>query len=157
MEEANLHEAILNAINSIVKDKEEFADAFRYNVIRVLGSHSSGDSTSEYDKDIERLQKKVKLLIEENAANGGNLKAYEPEYKRISKQIEDLRLKKAQANNSNRAKKAQEYMSKVSFTVTEYDDCLVRRLIRHIKVINESKIEICFNSGIVIQQKIDCI
>ena len=48
-------------------------------------------------------------------------------------------------------------MSKVSFTVTEYDDCLVRRLIRHIKVINESKIEICFNSGIVIQQKIDCI
>lgn len=38
LKEAILHEAIMTAINSVVEDQGEFVQAFRQNVIRIIGS-----------------------------------------------------------------------------------------------------------------------
>lgn len=46
-------------------------------------------------------------------------------------------------------------MKKTSYLKREFDDDLVRRLLQTVKVINESKIEIQFKSGIVMMQQID--
>jgi site-specific DNA recombinase len=48
------------------------------------------------------------------------------------------------------------YMKKTSYLKKEFDDDLVRRLLRAIRVINESKIKIQFQSSIVITQRIAC-
>ena len=47
------------------------------------------------------------------------------------------------------------YVRKASYLKREFDDDLVRRLLQTVRVINESKIEIQFKSGIVMTQRID--
>lgn len=47
------------------------------------------------------------------------------------------------------------YMKKTSYLKREFDDDLVRRLIQTVRVINESRIEIQFKSGIVMTEQID--
>jgi len=45
-------------------------------------------------------------------------------------------------------------MEKHNYQKREFDDDLVHRLIQMIRVINESKVEIQFQSGIVIKQEL---
>ncbi|WP_242945290.1 hypothetical protein [Hespellia stercorisuis] len=45
---------------------------------------------------------------------------------------------------------------KANYLKKEFDDDLVRRLLQTVKVINENKIEIQFQSGIVMTQRLDC-
>lgn len=48
-----------------------------------------------------------------------------------------------------------QYIQKTNYLKRQFDDELVRRLIKAIKVISEDKIEIQFHSGIVMTQRID--
>ena len=52
----------MEAVNSVVKDEEEFIDAFRDNVIRILGSYSDNVEPTEYDEKIDSLQKQMLAL-----------------------------------------------------------------------------------------------
>lgn len=52
-------------------------------------------------------------------------------------------------------KDMEQYTRKVGYLKREFDDELVRRLLKTIRVINENKIEIHFRSGIVIVQRLD--
>ena len=54
-----------------------------------------------------------------------------------------------------RVKDMEQYMKKTGYLKQEFDDELVRRLLKTVRVINENKIEIQFQSGIVITQSID--
>ncbi len=51
--ETTLHEAIMEAINSVVEDQGEFVEAFRENVIRIIGSYSADKEPTEYDGQID--------------------------------------------------------------------------------------------------------
>lgn len=62
-----LHEAIMVAVNSVVKDEAEFIDAFRDNVIRILGSYSDNVEPTDYNEKIDALQKQMLALIEDSA------------------------------------------------------------------------------------------
>ena len=57
----------MEAVNSVVKDEGEFIDAFRDNVIRILGSYSDNVEPTEYDEKIDALQKQMLALIEDSA------------------------------------------------------------------------------------------
>ena len=48
-----------------------------------------------------------------------------------------------------------QYIRKTNYLKRQFDDELVRRLIKGIKVISEDKIEIQFHSGIVMTQRIN--
>ena len=39
----------MEAINSVVEDQGEFVEAFRENVIRIIGSYSADKEPTEYD------------------------------------------------------------------------------------------------------------
>ena len=65
--ETTLHEAIMEAINSVVEDQGEFVEAFRENVIRIIGSYSADKEPTEYDGQIDSLQRQMMTLIEESA------------------------------------------------------------------------------------------
>ena len=40
-------------------------------------------------------------------------------------------------------------IAKTNVYITEYDDTLVKKLIRNVLVVSDSKIEICFQNGVV--------
>ena len=48
-----------------------------------------------------------------------------------------------------------QYIQKTNYLKRQFDDELVRRLIKAIMVISEDKIEIQFHSGIVMSQRIN--
>ena len=43
-------------------------------------------------------------------------------------------------------------MDSTNIYMSEYDDILVRRLIRNVVAINESKVEICFQNGFIAEE-----
>ena len=49
----------------------------------------------------------------------------------------------------------EQYLKKMGYLQKEFDDELVRRLLKTVRVINQNKIEIQFLSGILISQRID--
>lgn len=163
LKEEPLHNAIMTAINNVVENDGDFIGAFRENVIRVIGGYSTKDIPTEYDEQIETLQKEMLHLIEENAKQGAVAEDFDNEYKRISEQINEL--KKAKLKLVREKKQAENYKEKLTEMdstlktvrpqVREFDEDLVRRLIKTIKVNKGERLEIQFESGIVMDQMVD--
>jgi DNA invertase Pin-like site-specific DNA recombinase len=164
LKEDSLHEAIMTAINNVVEDHGEFVQAFRENVIRIIGSYSAKAEPTEYDEQIVQLQQKMMKLIEDSAKAECADDTFDKEYRIIADEIKELRKKKAKVlqerhlaeSYEQRLQEMSSYTKKINYLKREFDDDLVRRLLQTIRVISESKIEIQFQSGIVIRQDVLC-
>lgn len=164
LKEDSLHEAIMTAINNVVEDQGEFVQAFRENVIRIIGSYSAQAEPTEYDEQIEQLQQEMMKLIEESAKAECADDTFDKEYRIIADEIKELRKKKAKVlqerhlaeSYEQRLQEMSGYTKKINYLKREFDDDLVRRLLQTIRVISESKIEIQFQSGIVMRQDVLC-
>jgi len=163
LKEKPLHDVIMTAINNVVENNGDFIGAFRQNVIRLIGGYSTKDISTEYDEQIESLQKEMLNLIEENAKQGAVAENFDDEYKRISEKTNEL--KKAKLKFIGEKKQAERYeqrliemdstLKSVRPQVREFDEDLVRRLIKNIKVNKGERLEIQFESGIVMDQMVD--
>lgn len=157
--ETALHEAVMTAINSVVEEQSEFVEAFRENVIRVIGSYQTSGVSIEYDEQLESLQRQMMALIEDSVKKECADEDFDQKYRVIADEIKDLKKKKRKQLRKNQLADAYEqrlggmdgYMKKTNYLKRQFDDDLVRRLIQSIKVISESKIEIQFKSGIVMK------
>lgn len=154
---------IMTAVNSAVEEQGKFVQAFRENVIRIIGSYSATAELTEYDSRIEELQKKLMKLIEESAKVESADEVFDKEYHIIADKNKELKKKKAKVvwewqlaeSYDQRMQDMEGYMRKTNYLKREFDDELGRRLLRAVRVINENKIEIQFQSGIVMTQRID--
>ena len=163
LKEEPLHNGIMTAINSVVEDNGDFIGAFRENVIRIIGGYSTRDISTEYDEKIEHLQKEMLSLIEENAKQGAVAEDFDDEYKSISEEINEfkkakIRLvqeKKQEDRYEQRLMEMDSTLKTVRPQVREFDEELVRRLIKIIKVNKGERLEIQFESGIVMEQTVD--
>lgn len=163
LKEEQVHKAIMKAINSVVEDTGDFIGAFRENVIRVIGGYSTKEIPTEYDENIDLLQQEMLELIEENAKLGAVAEDFDDEYKRISEEINQL--KEAKLRLVQEKKQADRYVERldemestiktVRPQVREFDEDLVRRLINTIRVNRGERLEIQFESGIVMEQMVD--
>lgn len=161
--EKELHEAIMEAVNSVVKDEGEFIDAFRDNVIRILGSYSDNVEPTEYDEELDRLQNQMLALIEDSAKAECADEEFDRSYREIADQIRILKQKRVKLVREKQLAEAYEqrveeigqYTRRASYLKRQFDDELVRRLIKAIYVINEDKIKIQFHSGIMMTQRIN--
>lgn len=163
LREEAIQQTIMAAINSVVEDQGEFVQAFRENVIQIIGSYAPKGEPSEFDAQIEQLQQQMMALIEDSAKSECADEMFDKEYRVIADEIKELKKKKAKAirerqladSYNQRMQDMESYMKKTGYLKREFDDDLVRRLIQTVRVINESKIEIQFKSGIVMSQRID--
>ncbi len=162
LKEDILNEAVMEAINSVVEGKGDFVGAFRENVIRVIGSYSSKNVTTEFDEGINKLQAEMLRLIEENAKKGSVSDEFDVQYQKIAEETRNLKQKKLdsireqkQAENfQQRVNDIDNCLKQVSRQVGGFDDDLVRRLLQSIRVLNGDILEIQFRSGIVMKQRI---
>ncbi|WP_097004046.1 recombinase family protein [Lacrimispora amygdalina] len=164
LKEDSLHEAIMTAINSVVEDQGEFVQAFRENVIRIIGNYSAQIEPTQYDEQIEQLQQEMMRLIEDSAKTECADDAFDKEYRIIADKIKELKKLKTKELKERHLAEIYElrmqdidgYMKKVNYLKREFDDDLVRRLLQSVRVLNGSKIEIQFQSGIAIKQEVLC-
>ena len=130
---------------------------------RACPGYSATAEPTQYDSWIEELQKKMMKLIEDSAKAESADEVFDKEYRIIADEIKELKKKKTKVvrewqlaeSYDQRMKDMEGYMRKTNYLKKEFDDDLVRRLLRAVRVINESKIEIQFQSGIVMTQLID--
>ena len=143
---------IMTAVNSAVEDQGEFVQAFRENVIRIIGNYSATAEPTGYDSRIEEIQKKLMKLIEDSAKAESADEVFDKEYRIIADEIKELKKKKTKfvrerqlaESYDQRMQDMESYMRKTNYLKKEFDDDLVGRLLRAVMVINESKIEIQF-------------
>ena len=151
----------MTAINSVAEDQGRFVQAFRENVLQVIGSYEASEKEAEILKQMEDYQKKLMELMEIGMKDGE--KDFEQQYDKIMRKLKELQKARAQTAKENRLAEScqqrtedlERYMRKTSWLQREFDEELVRRLIREIRVVNENKLEIQFHSGIVLVQRMD--
>ena len=142
----------MNAINKQLQDKNKFIGSFKKNVISVI----SEDTTTEYDLEIKELEKQLVNLIKNNTYE--NTEEYEEACKDITNRIEELETNKIKSlGGREKLNKADEFIDNTNIYMSEYDDTLVRKLIRNIIAVSDSKIEICFQNGVVVEENISFI
>ena len=102
-------------------------------------------------------------LIESNAKNGAIIEDFDDNYKTISQQINELKIKKLDHIEKQQAVKSysdsitqlDNAIGTISTQLREFDQDLVKRLIQSIKVNRKMRLEIQFHSGIVIEQIVE--
>lgn len=117
---------------------------------------------TEYDGQIEKLQSKMLVLIEENARQGAVTEDFDERYKVISEQINALKQKKLELvreqkmaeNFQQRLDDMDACLKKTTCEVRDFDNDLVRRLLQSIKAVKNDLIELQFKSGIVMNQRV---
>lgn len=163
LDERTLHEAIMAAVNKVVEDSGEFVDAFRQNVIRIIGSYSADGETSEYDEQLEQLQVQLLELIEESARDEWAEAVFDQEYRKIANEMKSLKrqrmktLEEKQMADSyvKRVGEVDVYVKKTGYLKREFDDELIRQLLQGVTVMNGKRIEVQFQSGILVEQRIE--
>jgi len=164
LKEEQLHDAIMKAINKVVENSGDFIETFRENVIRVIGNYSTQGVATEYDDQIDELQKQMLKLIEDNARQGAISDEFDDAYKHLSERINELkqaklklvRAQKQAKNYAERVEALDKAVGTVNPQVREFDQELVKRLIYSIKVHKGLKITIQFHSGIAMTEEVDC-
>ncbi|MDD3139046.1 MAG: recombinase family protein [Lachnospiraceae bacterium] len=165
IEEKALHKAVMDAINQIMgtTGEKEFVDTFRQNVIHVMGSYAKNKEQDSYDEKIRKLQAEMTSLIDKNAKQKCSLEKFETAYKQIAEQIdtqrkeqlESQRKKKLADSSQERIRDMDAYIQKATHKVTEFDNDLVRRLIKTVKIVSADKLMVQFQSGIYLEQTIN--
>ena len=114
-----------------------------------------GTEDSEYAEEKKKLQKAMAELIQQQAQKNGDETAFEERCQAITAQIEVLEMKQIKAasrgENGRKMEDIENFLDKTNCILTEYDDKLVRQLIQNINVVNASKIEVVFKSGITVE------
>lgn len=148
LKEEELHDDIMKAINKVAENNGDFIGTFRENVIGVIGNYSTQGIATEYDEQIEKLQKQMLKIIEDNANQGAVSENFDNTYKHISEHINEL--KKAKINCVQAQKRAESFQQRVEELdktiktvnpqVRDFDQELVKRLINSIRVSKGMKI-----------------
>lgn len=163
IDEYIIHDAIRNAINLLIDDKDEFIATLTSNIIMVMGKHSKVIDVKAMDGRLEQLKTVMFTLVEKNAKSGMDDINFDQEYEKISaerKQIlkvknEYTEQKTLYDTYSRRVNEMQKFLGDKNCTMTEFDNELVRRLIKGIKIVTEDKMIITFKSGIEMEQAME--
>ena len=131
--EKDLHAAVIEAINQVIAEKDEFLPGMKEALEKALGKNNSSQ-IAEIDSSLEALQKD--LLKKANAQMGID---------KLGEEIDALREEKQRLllEDANRAgmqqqiKELEAFLDKQQTKVTEYDEALVRKLIERITVYDD--------------------
>ena len=128
----------------------------------MIGSYGREQQLDEYTGRIKAKQEEMVALIAENAKTGTYTQEFDERYCRIAEEINGL--KEEQAETGKKKKLAENYGQWVkdmdaflngnSGQIPKFDNDFVRRLVASIRVITADRIQIQFQSGIVMEQEI---
>lgn len=145
VDEADLHQAIVYAINELIEDKEVFLNEFR-EIYRTVLDEKFDLTVDDIDEELHSLQKE--LLKSSNRKE---------DYEEIADKIHHLREEKQQLmiENATREEKRERIADMDAFlnnnyiSIGSYDDGLVRRLVEKV-IVCDDELMVCFKSGIEI-------
>lgn len=160
IEESVLHDAIMRAVNRVAKNEGDFIGAFRENVMHVIGDFGKTEVDEKYEGLIKEKEKQMVALIEECARNGTYGEVGDEIFKKIANEINELKDRQLEErhrrllaeNYEQRINDVDRFLNENSAKLIEYDDELVRRVVKNIKILSGDRIQIQLKSGIILEE-----
>lgn len=163
IDEYIIHNAICDAINSLVDDKEEFISSLLSNLQIIMGRNAEFVNVEILDQQLEELKSEMYALVGKNAKSGIDDTTFDKQYEEIAAERKRLLNMKNEYTErklihdtyTQRVSEMQRFLEDNNYTMEEYDDDLARQLIENIRIISEDKMIIKFKSGIEIEQRME--
>ena len=155
-----IEKAFVRALNGLIENREEILDELQKAVVTQV-SDSCESEVAQIDKEIRNTQNKIVDLLMDK--NGGLItdKQYERQVQLLKFQIDELNLKKEIMLNEQGKVQLAEYRAdavtellKTGKILDEFDKTIFKSLVRKIKVVADKEIEIEFECGIKVTEKL---
>ncbi len=161
VDEQPLHKAILSAINEFCEVKDDVAKALRESITEVLDPNLNG-SVQAAQQRIDELAYNIDELIKlatvpETAATAmSDIEKFSEEMKTLREFIETEKTKQsASQRNSAELDVILKRLENEDFTMTEYDDVVVRQLIEKVTVESKDTITVTFKGGFEVRKELN--
>lgn len=155
-----IEKAFVRALNGLIENREEILDELQKAVVTQV-SDSCESEVAQIDEEIRNTQNKIVDLLMDK--NGGLItdKQYERQVQLLKFQIDELNLKKEIMLNEQGKVQLAEYRAdavtellKTGKILDEFDKTIFKSLVRKIKVVADKEIEIEFECGIKVTEKL---
>lgn len=161
VDEQALHKAIVSAINEFCEVKDDVARVLRESITEVLDPNLNGSvqaAQQRIDELAHNIDELIKLAtVPEAAATAmADIEKFSNEMKTLREFIETEKAKQMTAHRGSAELDAVlERLENEDFTLTEYDDAVVRQLIEKVTVGGRDIITITFKGGFEVRKEID--
>lgn len=162
LDEEPLHRAILAAINSAVKDKDNIVYNLKAAMEKELAPAAGQQlSLSEIDNQLEQLNAEFSKVLAE-ASESGNQSAYSDRFREIMQKQTDLKVQRDEiqrmlAESGKAAAHIEQCRQAAESTpsaITEWDEALIRQVVESVTVETGSEIIVALKSGASIHQEL---
>lgn len=155
VDEQQLQQAILRAINSIMSDKPTLMRQVTENLQVVIHPNRSGELTiAEIDHQLESLAQEFDAAFATAAT--GNAADYSERFKTILTQQTELKAKRAELERqqaedtelTSHMELAADTLEQASTAITEWDEYQIRALVESVRILSKDEILVRLKSGI---------
>ena len=162
LDEEPLHRAILAAINSAVKDKDNIVYNLKAAMEKELAPVAGQQlSLSEIDNQLEQLNREFSKVLAE-ASESGNQAAYSDRFRDIMRKQTALKsqrdeIQRMLAESGKAAAHIEQCRQAAETTpsaITEWDEALIRQVVESVTVETGSEIIVALKSGASIHQEL---
>ena len=156
--EQALHRAIVSAINEFCEVKDDVAEILRESITEVLDPTKNGSvlaAQQRLDELANNMNELLRLATtpESNKTAMADIQKFSDEMKALREFIETEKAKTATAEQDTEQMNAVlERLEQADFTLTEYDDVVVRQMVERITVADKQTVRIRFIGGMEITQ-----
>ncbi|WP_274377559.1 recombinase zinc beta ribbon domain-containing protein [Desulfotruncus arcticus] len=155
-----LMDAFVKVFNRINENKDAFIKTLTDNIEKVLSERKTDKEINALDSQIEKIKNELKGLIKFQIQNNLDEDVYKEEYIRISKELEELRRRKAQLEKENSLK--DDYRKRVDEIIQvlagrqglleEFDDKIFNALVEKIEVLTPTHFIFVLKSGMRVEE-----
>ncbi len=160
IDEEPLHKAIISAINEFCEVKDDVAKVLRESISEVIDPNLNGSvqaAQNRIDELARNIDELIKLATVPESADTAmkDIEKFSEEMKALREFIEAEKAKQtAKQRNSAELDAILERLENEDFTMTEYDDIVVRQLIERITVVDKNTIRITFKGGFEVRKEL---
>lgn len=160
IDEQSLQRAIVSAINEFCEVKDDVAKVLRESIGEVLDPNLNGSvqaAQQRIDELAHNIDELIKLATVPESADTAmaDIEKFSEEMKSLREFIETEKAKQAaKQQGSAEFDVILERLENEDFTMTEYDDVVVRQLIEKVTVMDKNTINVTFKGGFEVRKEL---
>ena len=165
LKEEVVQEAIMRRLHGLAVDQEEeaFMNGVKEDILRAAKVVGGACSEEEIDKTIEELKEQLMEYVGMAAREEGGEAWYSDRMRTLGLQVTELKKRKESIQEQEKKREEYEYLDhEISRMMSEtgrgsgeeFDDILIRQMVREIRVISKDKLQIQLRTGMTLDVKI---
>ena len=165
LKEEVVQEAIMRRLHGLAVDQEEvaFMNGVKEDILRAAKVVGGACSEEEIDKTIEELKEQLMEYVGMAAREEGGEAWYSDRMRTLGLQVTELKKRKESIQEQEKKREEYEYLDReISRMMSEtgresgeeFDDILIRQMVREIRVISKDKLQLLLRTGMTLDVKI---